>query len=82
MLHHVVLDLPEGDRPRLGARAPGALQGHVVDFISVFGPNAQYFPVFNFADSAICVGGALIVLMAIIGRDYDGRSTREAKTGE
>ena len=63
-------------------RAPGALQGHVVDFISVFGPNAQYFPVFNFADSAICVGGALIVLMAILGRDYDGRSTREAKAGE
>jgi signal peptidase II len=63
-------------------RAPGALQGHVVDFISVFGPNAEYFPVFNFVDSAICVGGALIVLMAILGRDYDGRSTREAKSGE
>jgi signal peptidase II len=57
-------------------RSPGALQGHVVDFISVFGPNGQYFAIFNLADSAICVGGALIVLMAVLGRDYDGRPTR------
>ncbi|GAA0634181.1 hypothetical protein GCM10010174_64590 [Kutzneria viridogrisea] len=62
-------------------RAPGALQGHVVDFISVFAPNAQVFPIFNLADSAICVGGALIVLMALLGRDYDGRSTKE-KAGD
>jgi signal peptidase II len=60
-------------------RAPGPLRGHVVDFVSVFAPNAEVFPVFNVADSAITVGGALIVLMALLGRDYDGRSTKRAK---
>ena len=35
------------------SRAPGAFQGHVVDFISV-----QHFAVFNLADSAIVCGGA------------------------
>ncbi|WAL63644.1 signal peptidase II [Amycolatopsis cynarae] len=53
-------------------RAPGPLRGHVVDFISVFAPNAEAFPVFNVADSCICVGGALIVLLSVLGRDYDG----------
>ena len=57
-------------------RAPGPLRGHVIDFVSVFAPNADVFPVFNVADSAITCGGALIVLMALLGRDYDGRSTR------
>jgi signal peptidase II len=56
-------------------RAPGVLQGHVIDFVSVFGPNGDVWPVFNVADSAICVGGALIVLMAMLGRDYDGSLT-------
>jgi signal peptidase II len=59
-------------------RAPGPLQGHVVDFISVFEPNGSAWPVFNVADSAICVGGALIVLLSLLGRDYDGRSRRDA----
>ncbi|WP_197322053.1 signal peptidase II [Saccharomonospora sp. NB11] len=53
-------------------RAPAVFQGHVVDFISVFGPNGQYFPVFNAADSAITVGAGLIVLLTVLGRDYDG----------
>ncbi|WP_312868523.1 signal peptidase II [Amycolatopsis pithecellobii] len=53
-------------------RAPGPLQGHVVDFISVFGPNAEYFPVFNIADSCITIGGVLIVLLSLLGIDYDG----------
>jgi signal peptidase II len=60
-------------------RAPGALHGHVVDFLSPFAPNGDVFPVFNIADSSICVGGALIVLMALLGRDYDGRRTAEKK---
>jgi signal peptidase II len=59
-------------------RAPGPLRGHVVDFISVFAPNAERFPVFNAADSCICVGGALIVLLSLLGRDYDG-SRRSVK---
>ncbi|QUH00868.1 signal peptidase II [Saccharopolyspora erythraea] len=53
-------------------RAPGPMQGHVVDFISVFAPGGQYYPVFNFADSAIVCGGALVVLLSLLGRDYDG----------
>lgn len=57
-------------------RAPGPLRGHVVDFVSVFAPNGDFFPVFNVADSSIVCGGALIVLLALLGRDYDGRSTR------
>jgi signal peptidase II len=60
-------------------RAPGALHGHVVDFLSPFAPNGDVFPVFNIADSSICVGGALIVLMALLGRDYDGRRTADKK---
>jgi len=58
-------------------REPGPLRGHVVDFLSPFAPNGDTFPVFNVADSAIVCGGALIVLMAMLGRDYDGRSTRD-----
>ncbi|SFK86564.1 signal peptidase II [Amycolatopsis sacchari] len=58
-------------------RAPGPLRGHVVDFISVFAPNAEVWPVFNVADSCICVGGVLIVLLSLLGRDYDG--TRRGK---
>jgi signal peptidase II len=63
-------------------RSPGPLRGHVVDFVSVFGPYAQYFAVFNVADSCICVGGALIVLMAILGRDYDGGIARRRRLAE
>jgi signal peptidase II len=58
-------------------RAPGPLRGHVVDFVSLFEPNGTAWPVFNVADSSIVVGGALIVLMALLGKEYDGRSTRQ-----
>ncbi|SEF32386.1 signal peptidase II [Amycolatopsis pretoriensis] len=60
-------------------RAPGGLQGHVVDFISAFAPNGKGFAIFNIADSAICVGGALIVLLSLLGKDYDGTSTKDKK---
>jgi signal peptidase II len=60
-------------------RAPGFLQGHVVDFVSVFGPNAEYFPVFNVADSAITIGGISLVVTALLGIDFDGSSTRKPK---
>jgi signal peptidase II len=53
-------------------RAPGPLRGHVVDFISVFAPHGDVWPVFNVADSAICVGGVVIVLLSLLGREYDG----------
>lgn len=60
-------------------RAPGFLQGHVVDFVSVFGPNAEYFPVFNVADSAITIGGISLVVTALLGIDFDGSRTRSGK---
>ena len=60
-------------------RAPGFLQGHVVDFVSVFGPNAQYFPVFNVADSAITIGGIMLVVTALLGIDFDGTRAKSGK---
>ncbi|MFE0026807.1 signal peptidase II [Amycolatopsis sp. NPDC059021] len=60
-------------------RAPGPLQGHVVDFISAFAPNGQGWAIFNIADSSICVGGVLIVLLSLLGKDYDGTSTKDKK---
>ncbi|MFJ4919240.1 signal peptidase II [Streptomyces sp. NPDC088725] len=48
-------------------RSPGAFQGAVVDFIA-----PAHFAVFNLADSAICCGGVLIVLLSFRGLDPDG----------
>jgi len=59
-------------------RAPGPFQGHVVDMISLFGPYAEYFAIFNVADSCLSVGVALAVLLELTGRQRDG--TRMAKT--
>ncbi|MGY1813216.1 signal peptidase II [Blastococcus sp. SYSU D00820] len=53
-------------------RDPGFLRGAVVDFVSVFAPDAQVFPVFNVADSAIVCGGVLGVLLALRGIEFDG----------
>jgi signal peptidase II len=61
-------------------RSPGFFRGHVVDFVSVFGPNAEYFPIFNVADSAITIGGILLVLTALQGIEFDGsRAPRKAR---
>jgi signal peptidase II len=35
---------------------------HVIDFILVHWQNRWYFPAFNFADSAICVGAVMLAL--------------------
>lgn len=53
-------------------RAPGPFLGHVVDFISVFDPVGRVFPVFNAADSALCVGVGLAILLELTGRRRDG----------
>jgi signal peptidase II len=60
-------------------RAPSPLQGHVVDFISLRWNGQPIFAVFNVADSCICVGGALIVLLAALGREYDGGLSKRAR---
>jgi signal peptidase II len=53
-------------------RSPGVLRGGVVDFISVFGPDGEKYPIFNLADSAIVCGGVLGALLAFRGIEFDG----------
>jgi signal peptidase II len=53
-------------------RDPGFLRGGVVDFLSVFGPNGEIWPIFNVADSAIVCGGILGAVMALRGIEFDG----------
>nr|WP_307831390.1 signal peptidase II [Nucisporomicrobium flavum] len=61
-------------------RAPGMFQGHVVDMISLFGPYAQYFAIFNVADSCLSVGVVLAVLLELTGHQRDGsRVTKKEK---
>jgi signal peptidase II len=61
-------------------RAPGPLQGHVVDTVSLFAPDGRVWPVFNVADACIVSGGTLLVLLALFGRELDGtRSGRESE---
>lgn len=61
-------------------RGPGFLDGRVIDFISVFGPDAEHFPAFNIADSAITVGAIVLVLFSFLDIGLDGhRRPRAAK---
>ncbi len=53
-------------------RAPGLGRGAVVDFIDF-----RVWPVFNLADSAIVVGGALAVLLSLRGVELDGRRSSD-----
>lgn len=62
-------------------RYPGIFRGWVVDMISVFAPDGQTWPVFNAADSAICVGGALLVVLALIGLELDGTRASRGDDG-
>jgi signal peptidase II len=57
-------------------RAPGVFRGHVVDWISVFGPEGQHYPIFNLADSAIVCGAVLAAVLAVLGIDFSGRRNR------
>lgn len=57
-------------------RSPGVGRGHVVDWISLFGPDGKYWPIFNLADSAIVCGAVLAALLAVIGIEFDGRRSR------
>jgi signal peptidase II len=59
------------------ARSPGPLRGWVVDWIQL-----PHWPVFNLADSAICCGGALMVLLTVMGLHPDGQRDRPSRGGE
>ena len=48
-------------------RQPGPMRGHVIDFLQL--PN---WPVFNLADSAICLAAALVVWRSLRGVELDG----------
>lgn len=54
-------------------RTPGALRGHVVDFVSV-----GWWPVFNVADSCLVAGVITIAVAVLLGESRDG--TREEAT--
>lgn len=61
-------------------RAPGPLQGHVVDFVAV-----GWWPVFNVADSSIVCGAILLVALTVFGFEPDGsrmHRQQEASTAE
>jgi signal peptidase II len=57
-------------------RSPGVGRGHVVDWISLFGPDGEHWPIFNLADSAIVCGAVLSAVLALRGIDIDGRGSR------
>ncbi len=60
-------------------RDPGFLRGGVVDFISVFAPGGDVFPIFNVADSAITCGGVLGAVLALRGIEFDGSRSGDAR---
>jgi signal peptidase II len=53
-------------------REPGVFRGRVVDWISLFGPDAEHWPIFNLADSAIVCGAILAALLSLFGVPLDG----------
>ena len=63
-------------------RDPGFLRGGVVDFLSVFGPNGQVWPIFNVADSSIVCGGILGAVLAIRGIEFDGSRGKDPRTDD
>lgn len=63
-------------------RAPGVGRGHVVDWLSLFGPYGRYWPIFNLADSAIVCGAVLAALLALLGIDFDGGRTRHRRQSD
>jgi signal peptidase II len=61
-------------------RDPGVGRGHVVDWISVFAPNGEKWPIFNVADSGIVTGAILAALWAVRGIEFDGgRATKKTE---
>ncbi len=58
-------------------RGPGPLRGYVVDWVEL-----PHWPVFNLADSAIVCGGAIAILLSVIGMRVDGTRDASSDTDE
>lgn len=57
-------------------REPGGLSGHVVDFLAL-----PFWPVFNVADMAVVGSAILMIVLALLGVDFDGtRGTKSNST--
>jgi signal peptidase II len=60
-------------------REPGVFRGHVVDWISLFGPWGVHWPIFNLADSAIVCGAVLAAILSLRGVPFEGVSRSRAR---
>jgi signal peptidase II len=58
-------------------RAPGLFRGDVVDWIEV----TRYYPVFNLADSSICIAAVLFILLTLRGIRMDGTRAQQPAAG-
>ena len=64
-------------------RAPGVFRGRVIDWISLFGPRGEHWPIFNLADSAIVCGAILAAVLTLFGIGLTGdRDDVEDRTAE
>jgi signal peptidase II len=59
-------------------RAPGLFRGDVVDWIAV----TRYYPVFNLADSSICIAAVLFILLSLRGIHMDGTRGDQAPSAD
>lgn len=61
-------------------REPGVFSGHVVDWISLFGPEGAHWPIFNLADSGIVCGAITAAVLSLFGIPLDGvRPAKDAR---
>lgn len=60
-------------------RHPAPLRGAVIDYLSLFDPYGQVWPIFNVADMCVVCGGILAGLLAILGRELDGQKASDDK---
>ncbi|MEB8326971.1 signal peptidase II [Dietzia kunjamensis] len=58
-------------------RAPGILQGHVVDYMSV-----GWWPVFNVADACLVTGVIVVAVAVFRNVDFDGSRVSETLAGD
>lgn len=74
-LQHLSLSLILGGA--LGNLIDRAVYGYVIDFIDVYYKN-YHWPVFNLADSAICIG-AFLLLVDLVKNKEDGDGASETR---